>query len=935
MTAPSPHDRVVVDVVSRLVAELWPDRVGPVEPTDRLDRDLGLGSLERVELLLRLEQATGARLDEQAVAEALTPRDLARVLDAEPLRVRGTAAPAAVLPAHGTLAPGGASTLVEALRWHAERTPERVHMVLREDGDEERSIAYGELWMDATAVAAGLVERGLRPAETVALLLRTERAFFQAFLGVLIAGGVPVPLYPPFRADQIEEYAMRQAAILRNAEARVLLTFDEARRVAELLRPHAPSVQVVSTVAAIARPGVRVAASGGRGGDLALIQYTSGSTGQPKGVALSHANLLANIRAYGEALGIRPDDVGVTWLPLYHDMGLIGAWLGPLFHGIPIVVMSPLAFLTRPVRWLEAFGRHRATLAAAPNFAYELCVRKISEAEAATLDLSTWRCALNGAEAIGASTLEAFVTRFGPHGFRREAMMPVYGLAEASLCVTAPPTGRPPVVDRVARGPFEQARRIERADDADRSALEFVACGRPIPGHEVRIVDAEGRRVDDRVEGRVEFRGPSAMQGYYRNPQATAAIVHDGWIDTGDLGYLADGDLYLTGRRKDVIIVGGRNLYPQEIEDAVAGIPGVRRGCVAAFGARTAAGTEQLVVAAETRERDEASISRIRQQIVARVAAQAGLPPDAVALVAPGSIPKTSSGKIRRAETRALFERGELGRLGKQAIGQWLALVAAAARWRARRAWRWIGSVLYTGWAVGCLAIVVPATWAALMLAPAGDASRRVVRRACRALLALARCRVAIDGAAALSRGPAVIVANHGSYLDALVLVAVLPEDTAFAAKDRLASYPALGRAIRQIECVLVERGRTDATEALAGALSRGRPLFVFPEGTFVRPPGLLPFRLGAFRVAVDAGVPVVPVALRGPRDIWPDETWRLTPGDVVVRVGAPLVAREATWHEMVRLRDEARAFIAEHSGESPIVARSGLISDAPVKSNP
>lgn len=919
MTRPPPHDQVVVDVVTRLVAELWPERTRPVSLADRLDRDLGLGSLERVELLVRLEQATGTRLDEQAVAAALTPADLARALAAG--RPAGAAAaPAPVpLPAGVVVAPTQARTLVDAARWHAERTPDRVHLLLCEDGDEERPITYGALWAEASAVATGLLDDGLARGETVALLLRTERAFFQAFLGILIAGGVPVPLYPPFRADQLEEYAMRQAAILRNAETRVLLTFDRARRVADLLRPHAPALQHVSTVAAVSRPDARAVARAPDATDLALIQYTSGSTGHPKGVALAHEHLLANIGAFGQALDIGPDDVGVTWLPLYHDMGLIGTWLGPLYHGVPVVVMSPLAFLTRPVRWLEAFGRHRATMTAAPNFAYDLCVRKVADAELAGLDLSSWRCALNGAEAIAASTLEAFASRFAPCGFRREAMLPVYGLAEASLCVTVPPLGRPPRVDRIAREPFERGRLLVPAAAGDDTALTFVACGRPVPGHDVRVVDERGHAVAEHHEGRVQFRGPSAMRGYYRNPQATAAVVDDGWVDTGDLGYLAGGDLFITGRRKDVIIVGGRNLYPQEVEEATAMVPGVRRGCVAAFGARSRAGTEQLVVVAETRERAPEARERIHLDVVTRVTDAVGLPPDLVVLVGPGSIPKTSSGKIRRAATREAFERGTLDRRRRPAVRQWLGLAAAAAAWQVKRGAGWAWSVVYTAWVVACLALVVPATWALLVVAPAGPPSRRIVRRACRILLGLGGCRVVVDGAERLPQEPAVIVANHGSYLDALVLLAVLPPETAYAAKARLVTYPALGRVIRQIECVPVDRGRVEAADALAAVLARGRPLFVFPEGTFVRAPGLLPFRLGAFRVAVDAGVPVVPVALRGPRAIWPDGRLRLTPGHVVVRVGAPLAGRpDGGWPEMVRLRDEARAFIAEHSGEAP-----------------
>ena len=284
-------------------------------------------------------------------------------------------------------------------------------------------ITYGSLYRDASAWPPACAAAASSPGERVALLLRTEPAFFHAYIGILLAGGVPVPLYPPFRADQIEEYAARQAAILRNAGARVLLTFAEAERAAALLRPLAPSLTTVATVPDIRHDsGVRGTRSTSAEDALALIQYTSGSTGSPKGVALSHANLLANIRAFGEAFEMTGDDVGVTWLPLYHDMGLIGAWFGPLYHGMPIVSMSPLAFLAKPVRWLEAISRHRGTITAAPNFAFDLCARKIADADLEGIDLSSWRVALNGAEAVLAGTIERFTTRFAPsrlHGPRR------------------------------------------------------------------------------------------------------------------------------------------------------------------------------------------------------------------------------------------------------------------------------------------------------------------------------------------------------------------------------------------------------------------------------------------------------------------------------------------------------------------------------------
>lgn len=414
----------VVAIVAGLVEELGgPAARMSVSARVSLERDLGIGSLERVELLLRLEEAFGIRLPDSAMTAAESPRDLARaVLEAEPPEGATHPAVGSVL-SPGTPAPPSAATLTEVLDWHAQRHPERTHVLLATGDGREQTITYGDLWTRARTVGGGLRETGIVPGEPVALMLRTAPTFFDAFFGVLGAGGIPVPLYPPHRPDRIAEYVERQAGILRNAGARVLVTFPEAKRVGGLLRDHAGGLTAILSVEALAE--ARPASSRLRAReDPALIQYTSGSTGAPKGVLLSHGNLLANIRAIGEAIGVRPDDVTVSWLPLYHDMGLIGAWLGSLYHGIPATLLSPLAFLARPSRWLWALHTHRGTVSPAPNFAFDLCVRKIADAELKGLDLSAWRLALNGAEPVGADTIARFLRRFAAFGFLAEAMCP-------------------------------------------------------------------------------------------------------------------------------------------------------------------------------------------------------------------------------------------------------------------------------------------------------------------------------------------------------------------------------------------------------------------------------------------------------------------------------------------------------------------------------
>ena len=929
-------DKLVLDVVQGLVTELDPARAGRVVGLDdSLTRELALGSLERVELLLRLEKATGVPLDEAVLAEADSPRHLLEALIAHrtaPRDGRQDSSAAAVSTAvdqgPARVASTSARTLVDVLRWHADATPDRVHIYLREDDGREHPITYATLWRDAAAVAAGLVAHRIAPGDRVALLLRTEVAFFQAYFGVLLAGAVPVPLYPPFRADGLEEYARRQAGILRNAGARLLLTFAEAERVAGLLRPLAPSLSDVATVDEIRRDVRALAVPHIDEASLTLIQYTSGSTGAPKGVALTHANILANIHAFGQALSINPDDVGVTWLPLYHDMGLIGTWLGALYHGIPVVVMSPLTFLSRPLRWLQAFDSHRGTVSAAPNFAYDLCVRKIADDELGQLDLSSWRCALNGAEAVVSSTVERFCDRFSPYGFRRESMKPVYGLAEASLCVTVPPPGRGPRVDRVARQPFELGRRIEPATASDANPLTFVACGRPLAGHEIRIASRRGDALGEREEGAVHVRGPSVMQGYFHDPEATDAVARgDGWIDSGDLGYCADGDLFITGRAKDVIIAAGRNIYPQEVEEAAGDVPGVRRGCVAAFGVEDRGnGTERLVVVAESRQQAEDARNALRDAIVARLVDAIGIPPDEVFVAPPGAIPKSSSGKIRRSATKQLFVAGALGRGRASAIRQWTALAGRALVWRVKGALGRLGSLIYTAWVVVCVAIAVPIMLSAVYCARDPRTARRVIRATCRGLLALGgvRPRVRMLEPGVLD-GSAVLVANHASYLDVIVLMATLPPRVRMAAKARLATYPVLGTLIRRAGYLEVQRGTAAAADELAATLKNGDSLFVFPEGTFLAGPGVLPFRLGAFHAAVETGRPVLPIALVGTRAFWRDERWVLTHGPIELVVGNLLRPEAAEWSEIVRLRDAARAWIARECGE-PMVDRGAFI---------
>ncbi|MDG2571018.1 AMP-binding protein, partial [Vibrio parahaemolyticus] len=350
---------------------------------------------------------------------------------------------------------------------------------------------------------------------------------------------VPVPIYPAGRRSQLEDHLRRQAKVLSNAQARFLVTDDEVRPLARLVGNLVDSLDEIVTHANLASADPVTAPVPVKAGDTALIQYTSGSTSDPKGVVLSHANLLANIRAMGTAIDASSRDVVVSWLPLYHDMGLIGAWLAPLYFRACSVILSPQAFLSDPKRWLWSLHQYRGTISAAPNFAYELCLKSIRDDDIAGLDLSSVRYLMNGAEPVNPSTVVRFAERFAPYGLKPEALAPVYGLAESSVGLAFPPLSRAPIIDRVDRGALTGQGWARPAEPHDRSPLEFVACGRPLPGHDVRIVDEAGHVVPERREGRLQFRGLSATAGYFRNPEMTRALLAGEWLESGDRAYVA------------------------------------------------------------------------------------------------------------------------------------------------------------------------------------------------------------------------------------------------------------------------------------------------------------------------------------------------------------------------------------------------------------
>lgn len=908
----------VLEEVSLLTRELNPAQPAPpLRGDSTLEADAGLDSLARMELLRRLERRFGVRLDEERMLAAETVAELAALLRGAGTQPAPALPGTAGAPAERAGVPLGARTLVEALQWHAETNPQRAHVRFYADAPgDETQLSYRELWQNGVRAAAMLRRQGVAPGDAVAIMLPTGAEFFAAFVGALMAGAVPVPIYPPVRRATLGEYLRRQAGILDNAGAAVLVVTAEAKPVSRFLMAQVASLRAVAT------PGELLGSSDGTEivtrapDDLALLQYTSGSTGNPKGVELTHANLLANIRAMGRALEVTGDDVFVSWLPLYHDMGLIGAWLGSLYFGIPLVLMSPLAFIARPERWLLAIHRHRGSLSAAPNFAYDLCVDKIEDERIRDLDLSCWRFSCNGAEPVSARTLRRFNERFAAYGLGPTTVNPVYGLAECSVGLTFPPLGRTPRILRVREKPFRERNLIEPLGADESPGLEMVGCGFPLPGHEVRIADPADRELGERAVGRVQFRGPSATRGYHRNPEATRALRHGDWLDSGDYGFLDAGELFITGRAKDLIIRAGRNIYPYDLEQAVGELPGVRKGGVAVFGTRGAGDdAERLVVLAETRERDAARRAALRQRIQALTQELVQIPADDVVLAPPRTVLKTSSGKIRRGACRALYEQG---RIGGAAPPLWLQLtrnLGAAVPALTARAVRFLGERLYAGWAWLVFAVFALLTWLGVMVLPSTALHRRVLSGCVRAALFCAGIPLHVAGRENLPRDePCIVAANHASYLDAMVLAALLPAGFGFVAKRELARNWFVDVFLRRLGTFYVERFNAHSAardmKRLTRAAHAGQAMVFFPEGTFTRAPGLRPFRLGAFVAAAQAGLPVVPVVLRGTRRILRSGEWFPRRGRIEVEFLPAIRPDRRDWDGAVALRDQVRRAI-------------------------
>jgi fatty-acyl-CoA synthase len=540
-----------------------------------------------------------------------------------------------------------------------------------EDGSE-RKFTFRELEAEVLRRGRWMLSLGLRKGDRAAFVVPGPMEFVLSFLGATAVGIVPVPLYPPMGFGKLDAYIRDTARTLEAARARVLFT---QKRVETILWSLMDKGAGLERIVALEKAEGFDAASGPEPetvtpDDVCFLQFTSGSTAAPKGVVVTHRSLGANGWAIMQH-GVESDlenDLALSWLPLYHDMGLIGFVIAPLTAGVETCFLPTLSFIKRPSIWMEKMAEHRATISFAPNFAYGLAVKRTPAEKVAQLDLSRVRILGAGAEPNNPATLQAFLDHFAPAGLRPEAMFPVYGMAEATLAMSFSRLDEPFRHELIDGERYaSEGRAVPAATATADGARAFVSCGWTFPHHTLRVVDSAGRTLPDRMVGEVVFAGPSVAAGYFENAEATANAFRPDGLRTGDLGYMVDGELFVTGRKKDLIILNGRNYDPQSIEWVVADVDGVRMGNVIAF-SRPAENTEELVVVAETRS--GVDLERLMGEVRTRVRENFQMNPADVVLLPAGALPKTTSGKLQRQKARVHYLEGRLGQEGVRTMGE-------------------------------------------------------------------------------------------------------------------------------------------------------------------------------------------------------------------------------------------------------------------------
>jgi acyl-CoA synthetase (AMP-forming)/AMP-acid ligase II len=553
-------------------------------------------------------------------------------------------------------------TLIHPVIQHARHSPDATTLIMINQDGSEKVIAAREFDQQASAFALTLQRFDVGPEDLVILVLKHSEVLLSAFWGALYLGAIPSIF--PFLTEKLdpELYQQRVKMLVMNEGARAVITFPEFKDdLAELLSE--AGCQVISTdeVANLAEVGGNGSGlwQDPSGEKIAFLQHSSGTTGLQKGVALSHRAVLNQIESYRQSIELNDEDVIVSWLPLYHDMGLIAGFVLPIVTGVPLVLMSPFHWIRDPKILLRAIDKHKGTLCWLPNFAYNHMARVARPSALEGLDLSTWRAAINCSEPVYDQSHRVLLDKLAPYGFREETLSVSYAMAENTFAVTQTRIGQPPRLDWIQIAPLQESGEAIPAEEEETGAVAMVSCGKAIHGTEIEIVDPDREKLPDRRVGEIRLRSNCMLTEYYKRPGITAEAIVDGWYHTGDMGYIVDGELYITGRKKDLIIVGGKNIYPQDLEAIANHIPGIYPGRAVAFGLLDERiGSEVIVMVAELKpDLDGLIPSEIERHLRQQIVAQTEVALADVRLVEGRWVIKTSSGKIGRADNRDKYLR--------------------------------------------------------------------------------------------------------------------------------------------------------------------------------------------------------------------------------------------------------------------------------------
>lgn len=552
----------------------------------------------------------------------------------------------------------------ERLQSHHARTPERTALYLQHAGQPDLPITFHELLLKANAYARTYSREKLQPGEVIVLILQHGEDLIYSFWGAILHGAIPSIM--PFLTEKLspERYRADLATLISVTRPAAIVTYPEFEAEIRTALKEGDSVRAVivtnrlespSNLDFDALPGMKRKPE-----DIVLLQHSSGTTGLQKGVALSHRAVFNQLDAYSRALNLNVEDVVVSWLPLYHDMGLIAGFLMPILFGVPLVLSSPFDWVRAPYRLLQAVSQYKGTLSWLPNFAYNFCAQKIRDRYLEGVDLSSWRAVINCSEPVRRESHHAFYERFKPYGLKPEALQTSYAMAENVFGVTQSDLTRPPRVEEIDREAF-MAKRVARPPIDDHPVMKMMSSGRPLSNTHIRILDDRGGDVSEKCVGEIALQSDCMLDGYYNRTEDTQKAFLDGWFLTGDYGYISEGEVFVSGRKKDMIIVGGKNVYPQDLESLTYEVPGVHAGRSVAFGMfNEEAGTEDVVVIAEVDSEDAVEQERIADLIRQHVTKNSAIALRYVRVVGPKWILKTSSGKTARLANKEKFLR-ELG----------------------------------------------------------------------------------------------------------------------------------------------------------------------------------------------------------------------------------------------------------------------------------